>query len=363
MAEPEPPATEDAIPPAVTIRDVARQAGVSVATVSRVFSNKAPVREETRQKILAVAAELRYSPHWVARSLTTERTETIGVLLPDIHGEFFSELIRGIDLAARRRGYHLLVSSSHSERSEVETVLRTIRGRVDGLILMSPDLDAESLAAHLPPRLPTICLNGRGNDLLPAISIDNYGGAYAMVGHLAGLGHRRIALLGGPRSNFDARERQRGYRAALADAGAAAEPELELHGDFSEESGYRCGWRIARLAQLPGAVFAANDTMAIGCLGAFREAGLAVPGRIAVAGFDDIPIARFTSPPLSTVRVPIDTLGHRAFDRLLQAMSSRTRLSDGAPANETLATELVIRESCGAAAALSPTVLKERETS
>jgi LacI family transcriptional regulator len=361
MAEPEP---EDPFPPAVTIRDVARLAGVSVATVSRVFSRKDPVREETRRRILAVAAELRYSPHGAARSLTTERTETIGVLLPEIHGEFFSELIRGIDRAARRRGYHVLVSSSHSERSEVEAVLRTIRGRVDGLILMSPDLDAEALVAHLPPRLPTICLNCRGSALLPAISIDNYGGATAMVGHLAGRGYRRIALLGGPRRNFDARERRRGYRAALQSAGLANEPELELRGDFSEGSGYRAGQRLARLAELPDAVFAANDTMAIGCLAALREAGLAVPGRIAVAGFDDIPIARFTSPPLSTVRVPIDALGNRAFDRLLQAMTSRTAPTDSPPDSETLATELVIRESCGSALSqTAPTVLKGRKVS
>ncbi len=181
-----------------TIRDVARVSGVSVATVSRVLNDKGPVREETRQRILEAAASLGYAPDAAARSLSTRKTGTIGVLLPDLYGEFFSEVIRGLDLAARRSGYHILVSSSHSDRSEVEAVLRALRGRVDGLIVMSPEADARALQANLPGTLPLVLLNCRvEGSSFDSINLDNYAGAAAMVRHLAALGHRRIAHVKG----------------------------------------------------------------------------------------------------------------------------------------------------------------------
>src|SRR5205823_2546675 len=140
----------------VTIRDVAREAHVSVATVSRVFNGGGPVREETRRRIRDIATRLRYVPHGGARSLITSRTNTIGVLLPDLYGEFFSEVIRGIDLAARRSGFHVLISGFHSDRAEIEAVLRALRGRVDGLIVLSPDVDAQGLRRNLPETLPVV---------------------------------------------------------------------------------------------------------------------------------------------------------------------------------------------------------------
>src|SRR4026208_913652 len=143
----------------VTIKDVARQANVSVATVSRVFSGANVVREETSKRIRDVAARPRYAPHGGARSLITSKTHTLGVLLPDLYGEFFSEVIRGIDLAARQSGYHLLLSSSHNDRSEFEGAMRAMRGRVDGVIIMSPDIDAHALMSHLPDTHPAALLN------------------------------------------------------------------------------------------------------------------------------------------------------------------------------------------------------------
>jgi LacI family transcriptional regulator len=330
----------------VTIKEVARQAGVSVATVSRVFTGHGPVQEETRRRVLEVASRLRYVPHAAARSLTTNKTGAVGVVLPNLYGEFFSEVIRGIDLTARRSGYHVLVSSSHSDRTEVEAVLRALRGRVDGLIVMSPEADAQALEANLPAALPVVLLNCRadGSDFA-SINIDNYGGAFAMTRHLMALGHRRIAFLRGAPDNYDAGERLRGYRDALRAAGVDPEDELELAGDFSEESGYRAGGVLLRLAPRPTAVFAANDSMAIGLLHAFQEAGVRVPEEIAVAGFDDIPIGRFLTPPLTTVRVAIADLGALAIQQLLEALES-----GAAPKHrrEVLPTALVIRGSCGA---------------
>jgi LacI family transcriptional regulator len=330
---------------AVTIRDVARAASVSVATVSRVLNGKEPVREDTRRRIRAVVERLHYSPHAAARSLITRRTNTVGVLLPDVHGEFFSEVIRGIDSCARERGYHLLVSGSHSDRTEIEAVLRAARGRVDGWIVMSPDLDSRSLERNLTDGLPAVLLNGVANgNPFDSIGVDNYGGAFAMVRHLISLGHRRIAHLAGPAGNRDASERLRGYRDSMRAVWTRPPRQLEMSGDFREETGFAAGLRLLAWTKRPTAVFAANDAMAIGLLAAVQEGRLRVPQDLAVAGFDDIPIARFASPPLSTVRVPIAELGARATRLLLRALA---RPKGQVRRHETLPTTLVLRDSCG----------------
>lgn len=329
----------------VTIRDLARAASVSVATVSRVLNGKGPVREETRSRIRQLAKRLRYVPHGAARSLITKKTNTLGVLLPDLFGEFFSEVIRGIDLAARRSGYHLLVSSSHSDRSETEAMLRAMRGRVDGLIVLSPDLGVQKLRSNLPEELPVVLLNCADHDSFESIRIDNFGGAFAMTRHLVSLGHRGIAFVRGPVNNHDAAERLRGYRRAMRESQAGWSARLEIPGDFREEAGYRAAARALRLRPRPTAVFAANDAMAIGLLCAFREQGVRVPEEVALAGFDDIPIARFMTPPLSSVRVPIAELGASATRRLVQRLGPA---AGSERIQETIPTALVVRSSCGA---------------
>ncbi len=333
----------------ITIKDVAREAGVSVATVSRVYTGADRVSEPTPLRVREVGSRLGYSPHGAARSLITRKTSTIGVLLPDLYGEFFSEIMRGIDQAAQRAGFHLLVSSAHEEAATFEAALRSMRGRVDGLIVMSPGLDAGAALASLPAAFPIVLLNSASSavhgDRLESIGIANYEGAHAMVRHLLALGHRRIAIITGADGNFDAAERFRGYQAALAEAGIVAEPGWEIAGDFSESSGYAAAVGLLALDPRPGAVFATNDSMAIGALSRLREAGLEVPGDIAVAGFDDIPMARYMSPPLTSVHVDISALGELATRRLLAGIERR-----GPPPerHEWLPATLMIRESCGA---------------
>jgi LacI family transcriptional regulator len=329
-----------------TIRDVAREAGVSVATVSRVLNNSGPVREATRRRIDEVALRLRYTPNSAARSLSTRQTETIGVLLPDLYGEFYSEVIRGIDQLVQREGWHLLVSSSHNERSDIEAALRAMRGRVDGLLVMSPDLDARALAENLPANLPVVLLNcevdGRAYD---SLNIDNCGGASAMMRYLLKRGHERIGLITGLTRNHDARERLRGSRTVLAAAGLDSDRSLLAEGDFTETSGYRAARVLLARDPRPTAIVAANDSMAIGALSALTEAGVRVPDDMVVVGFDDIPIARYVSPPLTTVRVSIAELGSRAATRLLAALEQGP---DREREQQLLPTELVIRRSCGA---------------
>jgi LacI family transcriptional regulator len=328
-----------------TIRDVARKAHVSVATVSRVLNAKQPVREATRRRIEATIERLGYAPHGTARSLITRRTNTIGVLLPDIYGEFFSELIRGIDATVRRHGYHLLVSGSHGDRGETGAMLRAMRGRVDGLIVLSPETGSKPLPPHFADALPVVLLNspvdGTAFDL---INIDNYDGAFAMVKHLVGLGHRRIAFIKGPETNRDASERLRGYRDAVRQLSADRAAELEHPGNFREEAGYQAGQRILSLARRPTAIFASNDAMAVGCLCALQEAGVRVPADVALVGFDDIPIARFTAPPLTSVRVSIAELGRCAAERVLHGVESKNKHKRQ---HMTLPTTLVVRESAG----------------
>lgn len=327
-----------------TIKDVASRAGVSVATVSRVLNEKGLVREDTIRRVLEAAAALNYVPHGGARSLSTRRTSTVGVVLPDLHGEFFSEMIRGIDVAARRRGYHLLVSGSHSEWSEMSAVLLAVRGRVDGMIVMAPELEAERIASWLPTGLPVVLLNGRAEGAW-SVAVDNAQGAGSMMEHLFSLGHREIAYISGPVGNADATERLRAWRVAMQGAGVGRLDELLVPGDFSETAGYEAGYTILSRERRPTAVFAANDAMAIGALCAVREQGVRVPEEMAVVGFDDIPIARFVSPPLTTVSVEIAELGRQAFELLLEASEQ-----DREPRLQILPTHLVIRESCGSRA-------------
>ena len=336
----------------VTIKDVARAAGVSVATVSRAHNRSRLVTEATGRRVRAVAERLGYSPHAAARSLSTRHTSTIGVLLPDLYGEFYSELIRGIDQTAQRHGFHLLLASSHNEKDAITAALQSMRGRVDGLVVMSPAPGAHLAVRDLPASFPVVLLNSAATGAaFDAITIANARGAADMVEHLVGLGHRRLAMILGPDGNADAAERLRGFRAAVEAAGLERDDAWEVPGDFTDSSGFEAGVELLRHARRPTAVFAANDAMAIGALSAFREAGVAVPGDVAVAGFDDIPMARYTHPPLSTVRVDIVALGTRAATRLLEAVGNTRRHRKR---RERLPVALVIRESCGGRAARGP---------
>lgn len=325
----------------ITIRDVAQRAGVSVTTVSRALNGTGPVSEEARRRVEAASAELRYLPHGTARSLITRRTDVFGVVLPDLFGEFFSEVIRGMDPRAQERGYHLLLSSSHDGRREIEFAVGAMRGRVDGMIVMSPDVSGAELAESLPPDVPVVLLNCdvSGTDF-PAINVDNFGGARQMVRHLVGLGHRRVAMITGAAANFDARERLRGFRAALAESPGVE--GVEAAGDFTEAGGYRAAMALLADPRPPTAIFCANDGMAVGAISALRVAGRRVPDDVAVAGFDDVPIGRYLSPSLSSVRVDVNHMGARAVELLCHAIAG-----DAPPAQELMQTTLVVRRSCG----------------
>ncbi|MBW8881372.1 MAG: LacI family DNA-binding transcriptional regulator [Asticcacaulis sp.] len=337
-----------------TLKDVAKAADVSIASASRAINGLDNVAEEVRRRVLEAASKLRYVPHGGARSLVTSRTNTIGVLLPDIYGEFFSEIIRGVDVAARARGLHILVSGSHGDLKEAVTAVRAMGGRVDGLLVMSPFVDSQDLAAVLPLNLPLVTIASRiGRVEQGSISVDNFGGGMTAVEHLIDQGCRTIAHISGPDSNFEAQERRRGFLVAAEKADLDREP-LIFEGDFTEESGYRGAKAfLAACAQsgeaMPEGIFVANDMMAVGCLLALREAGRSVPGDVALVGFDDIPIARFASPPLTTLRVGVFDLGRRGLELLVAAMEREEHLEAPEDRGEAegviVSPELVFRDS------------------
>src|SRR6266513_566990 len=335
----------------VTIKDVAREAKVSVATVSRVLNSSGPVSDETRRLIREVAGRMRYVPHSGARSLITSKTQTLGVLLPDLYGEFFSEVIRGMDDTAQKNGFHLLISRAYADRRGIETAIRAMRGRADGVVVMSPDLDAGALL-NLPSTIPgvLVCSGPRGNEI-DSLTIQNCRGAREMVAHLVSLGHKRIAIIKGSARNYDAAESLRGYRVALREAGITPDAVLERDGNFTEAAGYTAALQLLALKNRPTAIFAANDSMAIGVLSALRQSGVRVPEEMAVAGFDDIPLARYMDPPLSSVHVPICELGARAVEILLEGIANK---NGHARKRERVSTKLVIRRSTGSKPAERP---------
>jgi len=318
-----------------TIRDVARRAQMSVATVSRALNGFENVSEQARERIAAAVAELGYVPHAGARSLSLARNNAIGVVLPDLHGEFFSEIVRGMDREASRRGYLLLLSTLHAGGEQATNAMRAMRGRVDGLIVMAPHLGADELSAALPTGLPSILINTRaGAGQHPSIHLDNAAGVRAVVEHLASLGRKRLVHVAGPADNIDAQEREAAFREAVAAHGLEGRI---VGGDFEMESGEAAIRRLLAEAIEFDAVFAANDNMAIGTLEALRAAGKRVPEEVAVVGFDDIPLARHMG--ITTVRVRIAELGERALQRLVDGFSK----DQGG--DELHAPELVIRST------------------
>lgn len=306
--------------PLATIRDVARACGLSVASVSRVINGNANVQPDTRDKVNAAVRALGYIPNAAARSLSTARSHALGVVLPDIHGEFFSELMRGMELAARRKGYLLLLSNMHADPVLAGQALAAMQGRVDGLIVMAPQLEANARESTLPQTLPTVLINSPETEAHFALRLDNRSGLVACVEHLLGSGRRAIVHLAGAPGNIDAEERKQAYLATMA-ARAPDLPVRVLDGDFGEGSGEALTRQLIAEGAACDAIVAGNDMMALGALTALRDAGIAVPDQVAVTGFDDVPLARYLG--LTTVQVDIVGMGERAVEALIAIIGGK----------------------------------------
>jgi LacI family transcriptional regulator len=262
-----------------------------------------------------------------------------------LFGEFFSEVLRGCDQTVQQSQYHLVVSSSHNNKEEIKAALAMMRGRVDGLVVMSPHIDAETLNENLPHTLPLVLLNchveSNGFD---SLNVDNFGGACAMTKHLLSHGHTRVAIIKGTDGNFDAEERLRGYALAMRETGSLVDQKLQVPGGFNEASGYDAAKKLLALAPQPTAIFACNDAMAIGALSALRDGGIQVPEEIALAGFDDVPVGSYLTPMLTSVHVGIHNLGVRAVETALHAVRNKNAHQKQ---QIVLPTTLALRGSCG----------------
>jgi LacI family transcriptional regulator len=332
-----------------TISDVARRAGVSTATVSRVLAGIGRSRPETASAVQAAAAALGYRPSGVARSLRMQRTRTLGLIVSDVQNPFFPELVRAADDAARAIDYSILLgSAAFDEERAVHYLNLMVDRRVDGMIVASSQISDASWTWLIASPVPVIVVNSEPPDgRVAAISSDNEGGSRRAVEHLVGLGHRRIGYIRGPQSFTAARPRLAGFQAACAEAGLEPADTPVVRSDGQVEGGELVTARL--LADHPGltALAAYNDLTAIGALRALRRAGRRVPHEISVVGFDDIAAASWVVPGLTTISQQKAEMGRLAVDYLARTLDA----ADDLPAPEVirLPTELRIRESTGPA--------------
>lgn len=331
------------VPPASSPRrlpslaDVAVLAGVSHMTVSRVINDSEAVRPATRDRVQAAIESLGYRPNTAARALVTGRTGTLGVVTMDstLYGP--ASTLYGIERAAREAGFAITVSSVSRPdgKSIAEAVESLQRQAVEGIVVIAPHVATTEALQFAPHDVPLVAVGG-ATPPVPTVSVNQYDGARLATEHLLSLGHDTVWHVSGPADWLEAAERERGWRAALAAHGAEA-PRL-AQGDWSPRSGYEAGKSLARESTV-GAVFVANDQMALGLLRAFAEAGISVPGEVHVVGFDDVPEAEFFNPPLTTVRQDFDEVGRRTFDLLSEQMNG------GQPSSVQIAATLIVRQS------------------
>ena len=324
-----------------TIADVAQKANVSIATVSRVLNGSSPVQPDTAQRVMDAIRELNYTPRPAARMLVNKRTDAIGLLLPEIGGEFLQHLLRGVEAAVRSAGFDLLIHSTlDSPRSR-----QLGEHNTDGLLVFPESVDEVELRRLYGIGFPVVLLHQAPPQGLkiPMVTVENQSGAEKIVSHLIEEhGRRRIAFLRGPEGHADSIRREQGYRSALETHGIHFDESLVGYGGFDEKTA--CETIQSRL--MDGldfdAVFAGDDDSALGVIAALKQVGKLVPRDVAVVGFDDIPFARIINPPLTTIRSPIEEVGREAVRLLVKCIQQKH-----CEPEIMLPTELVIRQSCG----------------
>ncbi|RKY57228.1 MAG: LacI family transcriptional regulator [Candidatus Neomarinimicrobiota bacterium] len=332
-----------------TIVDVAKLAGVSTATVSRVINETGNVRTATKKKVLAAVKELNFSPNHSAQVLQTKQTKTIGMIFPDASSIYFYEIIRGIISHVNKHGFQIIIGSAHDEEEELKTAFRFLNGRsVDGLVVMAPSLtNGELFTLPINHNTPIVFIS------VPPIKagttsvvLDNFNSAYEMTEHLIRLGHKRIAFIHGSPNNYDSKRRYAGYLKSLKDNGISG--SIEAEGNFTEDSGYKACQQLIKSKENPTAIFAANDAMAIGAIESAKDQKLKVPEDIAIVGFDDISTSQYITPALTTIRVPLYKMGQLVCKTLLHKIRSNPAEHLNAAERIVIPLDLVIRESCGA---------------
>ena len=328
----------------VTIIDVAREASVSYATVSRVINNNEHVKPCTRERVLKAMAGLGYEVNRQARSLAGGCSNIIGLLVPDLGTGYIGEIIHGIDDELSAVQYDLMLYTTHERKAkEASYAVSLARGTVDGLLLVLPRNPGAYREILNRQNVPYILIDHQGTgEADAAVGATNQQGAYEATRYLLQLGHRRIGFITGTMGMGCSQERLAGYQQALADWGGEVDPQLVREGDFHQPRGYTAAKELLALPQPPTAIFASNDVSAFGVMEAVRDCGLRIPDDISVIGFDDIPQASSVRPPLTTVRQPLEQMGRTATQMLLESIKNPRHVAK----RVELSTGLMIRESC-----------------
>lgn len=313
----------------ITIFDVAKKAGVSKSTVSRVLNNKGNVNGKTRKKILKVMDEMNYYPNSAARSLVTKKTNTIGLVVPDITDSFFSQYIKGAEVVGIKNDYNMMLVSSHWMVKEEWRYMKILKeDRVDGILLISGNNIPESYIEFLEEEKIAIVIIDRiiENNIIPTINVDNFNGAYLGTKHLLENGHRKIAIVTGPQNLNSAVQRMNGFKKAMKDYGVDDIENLIFDGYFSEKSGYQATKAILESLREFSAIFYSNDWMAIGGIKALRENRISIPEDISILACDNIKEVSLIDPPLTTLDQPRYKMGYTAMKLLIDIIQNRDKV-------------------------------------
>ncbi|WP_326553175.1 LacI family DNA-binding transcriptional regulator [Micromonospora sp. NBC_01813] len=333
----------------VSSHDIARLAGVSQSTVSRVLNNHPRITAVTRNRVMAAMEQLRYTPNAAARTLITGRSQLIGLVVSNITNPFYPQLIEAIVATAAEHDYNVVLGNTQeSPRRQLDYLKLLVEHQVDGAILTSAlQSGSDDLHRVIRAGTPVVLVNRTlSGGELDSVHIDNRRGGALATQHLIRLGHRRIAFAGGREDTSTNRLRLDGYRQAMSESGIEIDPALVVHGDFTHLSGGITAHRLLAVGQPPTAVVCADDVIAFGCIDALHDRRVRVPEDVAVVGFDDVPVAALKGIGLTTVRQPAPEMGRRAFDLLLRRITGEDPARP--PVEEVLPAELVIRDTCGA---------------
>ncbi len=333
-----------------SLKDVAQEADVSIATVSRFFNNSNKVKAETRERVLNAVKALSFQPSRVARRLRAQNGQThlLGLIIPDIQNPFYSDVARGVEDVAHAHDYALLICNSDEDTKKEKLYIDIMRAEsVDGVILPPiRHMDDKTMGSLIRIGLPTVCVDRSVTGIeVDTVTVDNRQGVYDAIDLLIRLGHRRIGFISGLPYHSTSIERRQGYEHALAAHGLALDEELICIGDSREESGRMLTGKLLNMTQPPTALFTSNNLMTLGALEAIQTRGLSIPDDVAIIGFDDISWATLLNPPLTVVRQPSYEIGRRAADMLFHRIAEPQRPS----ALTVLKTKLVVRGSCGSA--------------
>jgi LacI family transcriptional regulator len=336
----------------LTIEHIASLAGVSRSTVSRVLNSHPGVRSSVRQRVLQVIHDHNYTPQTAARSLANAHSDSIGVLIPrsaavSLADPFIATMIQELFESSAQQGYFAMVAMLTADR-ETGFYDRILRGRhFDGVIMFSSDIDDPILPLLIKDASPLVLIGRHPYfENVASVDVENREGAHAAVTHLIQMGHRRIGLINGQLQMEAAQARRDGYKQALLEEGIGIDSELMVEGFYSQTAAYHAMQTLLDLSQRPTAVFAASDTMGVGALNAIRDRGLRIPDDIAVIGYDDLAFAAHSSPPLSSVRQPVQQMSAQAVQLLIEQIRG-----DSSPRSVRLSASLVLRESSGGNAA------------